>query len=232
MGSSRKKLSQLNIQVWSLIYHFPFKLQGWKANLLSKIARIELINSTLMNQTNYMKPFILPIKIAKFVDKNMRNFFWGHDANTKKLHTLKWEEIAKPKISGGLVIRQAVHHNKAIFLSNLWKIQISHQNLLSCIFLSKYGPNFTRRKYSSSFIHRNIKRLAPTFNLCIRKVISDDKSTNFWYNNWLGKSTIRSQICGPLLLQDEDKKVSSVSPSNIWGVTGTSVNFLFNFPNL
>lgn len=44
-----------------------------------------------------MKPFILPGKAIKSIDKTIGNFFWGHDSTTRKIHTLKWEEVANVK---------------------------------------------------------------------------------------------------------------------------------------
>lgn len=144
-----------------------------------------------------MKPFILPTKIVKSIDKSVRNFFWDHDSNSKKLHTLKWDEIAKPKPLGGLGIRQASHQNKAIFLNNIWKILNSSNSFLSQVYIGKYGQNLLMTKSSSSFIFRNINKITPIFNMCVRKVISDGKSTSFWYENWLGEN-LRSQIFGPI----------------------------------
>lgn len=65
-------------------------------DLLSKMERVELINSTILNITNhYLKPFLLPHIILKSVDKRIRDFFWGHAANTKTFHKINWKEIAK-----------------------------------------------------------------------------------------------------------------------------------------
>lgn len=154
-----------------------------------------------------MKPFSLPKKLTNDIDKTIRNFFWGHNSNTKKIHTLKWDEIAKPKNLGGLGIRKSLPQNQAILLSTLWKIQKEPQNLLSWVCLSKYGPIFPKKRSSSSLFNKSSLKLFPKFSSCTKKVISDGNSTNFWKDNWLGRNL--SYVYGPLPHGEEEKKVSS-----------------------
>lgn len=96
------------------------KLQGWKSTLLSKAGKLQLINSTLSNVSNHvMSVFLLPRSIRNKIDATARNFFWGHSSSTKKLHTIKWENVAKPKNLGGLGIRSANHQNKVQFMKRI-----------------------------------------------------------------------------------------------------------------
>lgn len=128
------------------------RLCGWKTHLLSKIDRTELINSTVSGLTNYyMKPFLLPQKTNNLIDKRVRDFFWGHESNIRKIHTIKWEEIVKPKRLGGSGIRQASHHNKAIRLGTYWRMQKFPFNLCSQFFHSEYGSNLTNKNSLESF---------------------------------------------------------------------------------
>lgn len=96
------------------------KFQGWKQNLLSKAERVELINSTITNISNYyMKPFLLPKMLIDKMEKKTCDFFWGSTSDVLKFHTLKWNEIAKPKKLGGLVIKNLAIRNKGILIGQL-----------------------------------------------------------------------------------------------------------------
>lgn len=86
------------------------KLQGWKANLLSKIGRTQLTDSTISSLSNHiMQALLLSKSILSKIESKSRNFFWGHSNNVRKIHTLGLEKIAKPKKLGGLGIRRAEH---------------------------------------------------------------------------------------------------------------------------
>lgn len=93
-----------------------------------------------------MKSFILPKSINDNINKKMRNFFWGHEDNNRKFHSIKWEKKCKPKNLGGLGIRNPEHQNNALYLSQIWKLKIKpHHPWVQCFF-NKYDTNFSKKK--------------------------------------------------------------------------------------
>lgn len=93
-----------------------------------------------------MKSFLLPTGINKTIDKYIKILLWEHESNTKKIHTLKWDEIAKTKKLGGIGITQMSHQNKALFLNTLWKIKNTQQNKCASVYLSKTVLIFVKKK--------------------------------------------------------------------------------------
>lgn len=82
-------------------------LSKWKCTSLNKQGRSVLIKSTLNNLPVYWwSLFKTPKGIIKEIDLIRRQFFWGEiqegNITTKKLHTLRWDTLCLPKITGGL----------------------------------------------------------------------------------------------------------------------------------
>lgn len=73
------------------------RLSGWKAKLLSNASRLELIKSTLSSMHVYWaSSFLLPKAYVKLMDRNIRNFFWGHFENKKYFTSITWKTICRP----------------------------------------------------------------------------------------------------------------------------------------
>lgn len=81
------------------------KLAMWKSTVLSKAGRLVLIKAVLDSLPTYwLGMFKIPVGVAKELEKVKRNFFWGSgvtgNVTTRKLHTIKWEIITRPKRKG------------------------------------------------------------------------------------------------------------------------------------
>ena len=108
------------------------KLQGWKAKLLSQAVRLTLINPVLNSITIYtFSNFKVPEAVCKKLDSLINAFWWGHDANRKKMHMTTWETITKPKTQGGLGIKKFGPMNKALLTKQYWRIRNNPNLLLS-----------------------------------------------------------------------------------------------------
>lgn len=79
------------------------RLQKWKKVCLSKGGRLTLIQAVLSSiPIYYMSLFKMPICIAKYVEKLMRDFLWeGMDSGTNS-HLVKWEVVGRSKSNDGL----------------------------------------------------------------------------------------------------------------------------------
>lgn len=66
-----------------------------------------------------MSLFKMPIEVAKKLEKLQRQFFWGDTIDKRKLHTLKWEDIAQKKANGRLGVKRLMQQNLAL-LAKLW----------------------------------------------------------------------------------------------------------------
>ena len=63
------------------------KLVGWKANLLSMVGRVVLIQASSSAIPAYiMQSNLLPSKVLEGIDRVNRNFLWGSTENKGKMH--------------------------------------------------------------------------------------------------------------------------------------------------
>ena len=63
------------------------KLVGWKANLLSMVGRVVLIQASSSAIPAYiMQSNLLPSKVLEGIDRVNKNFLWGSTENKGKMH--------------------------------------------------------------------------------------------------------------------------------------------------
>lgn len=100
--------------------------------MLNQAGRQLLINTSLTPMANHvMQTALLPQHIHKKIDRIKRNFFLGHQANTRKLHPINWKIVGKNKSAGGLGIRTSETMNKALILKRLWVIHDQPESMWS-----------------------------------------------------------------------------------------------------
>lgn len=90
----------------------------------------------------------MPKVCPKEIQKMQQSFIWDKTNDTKYMHRMKWEKIAKPKSTGRLRIRNLDTMNKAYLLKLGWKLKngdISfwcqvmkgkhniHNNMIDCV---------------------------------------------------------------------------------------------------
>lgn len=90
------------------------RLSGGKLKLLSWVVRLILIKSTLTALPTYTKTIMIPRYIIQRLDKLCQNFFWGSSDQQRKIHTLAWKKICRPKKHKGLGIPKLTDMNEAL----------------------------------------------------------------------------------------------------------------------
>ena len=94
------------------------KLKLWKAKLLSRAGRINLIKSVLNNLLMYyISLFKMPKGVIDKIIRLQRNFFAASDDKRRGIPLVKWEIIQKPKNFGGLGVGDLVIKNNVSYLN-------------------------------------------------------------------------------------------------------------------
>lgn len=146
-----------------LIDKMQAKLQGWKARILSQAGRSTLIAFVLQSMPLYtFQCFKVPEAVCNKLDATVRDFWWGHDLGTRKLHLIGWDKICQPRSNGGLGFRKFSTLNQAMLTKQFWRIQNSPDSLLAKTFKAKYFPRTHLQGYipkpSHSWIWKNIAK--------------------------------------------------------------------------
>jgi len=81
--------------VWDpIVERFQKRLVGWKSNMLSKVGRLTLFQSTLWSlPIYYMSLFTIPASVASQLEKIMRDFLWSKHAGVNSVRWVSWDEI-------------------------------------------------------------------------------------------------------------------------------------------
>ena len=128
-----------------IINKFRAKLNKLKSNKLNHAGRLTYINSVLASIPIYYMSTILFTK--NFIDKItaiVRKFWWAgvQDENAStSFHFRSWKDICRPKVEGGLGIRDLFTVNKSLILNAAWKIATGKNQFLSEVLKAKYYPN-------------------------------------------------------------------------------------------
>lgn len=92
------------------------RLGGWKTKILSRAARLVLIQSVLSAAPVYtMQSCKLPGRTIEELEKCSRDFFWGDSCTQQRsTHEVSWPTICQPKAVGGLGIRPLLQVNQGL----------------------------------------------------------------------------------------------------------------------
>lgn len=173
-----------------LIKKLTNKLSRWKSKLLSCAGRIKLINSTLCSlYLCWASIFILPRACIKLLDKYIKNFFWGHTQNNRKLKPIAWNLICTPRLEGGLGLRSVKAIAAAAIQWQVWTIVTKRKSAWTDWVYATLirNKNFWDLKIPSecSWRWKGIlsTRIVALQNLQI--LIGNGRMTNFWFDPWL-----------------------------------------------
>ena len=111
VGSKMNRISH-----WQgFVDRFQTKLSSWKASLLSIGGRLTLIKSILGSiGIYYMSIFKVPVCIINRLESIRAKFFWGGDADRRKLAWVKWDTVMASLDKGGLGVGSLKAFNLAL----------------------------------------------------------------------------------------------------------------------
>ncbi|MCH82913.1 putative ribonuclease H protein [Trifolium medium] len=100
MGRSKRQVFDfIQDRIWK-------KLKGWKEKHLSFAGRSTLIQVVAQAIPTYiMSCFLLPKNLCQHIESLTCKFWWGNSTDKRKIHWVKWDQICKPKRTGGLGFR-------------------------------------------------------------------------------------------------------------------------------
>ncbi|KAL7237096.1 hypothetical protein ACSBR1_020213 [Camellia fascicularis] len=80
----------------------------------------------------------LSSSISRTIDKINHDFLWGSTSDHKKMYSVGWAIITKPKCIGGLGIRQTMLSNKVVMAKLGWQLQNNKGELWARVLKAKY----------------------------------------------------------------------------------------------
>ncbi|XP_057452428.1 uncharacterized mitochondrial protein AtMg00310-like [Lotus japonicus] len=137
------------------------KLKGWNEKALSRAGRSVLIKSIAQAIPSFvMGLFLLPSTLCSQIEKMINNFYWGGNAETRKLNWIRWDRLATPKSIGGLGFRSFHNFNKAMLGKQWWWLMSRGDSFMARILKARYYPKCdlgeARKCTSSSFLWKSL----------------------------------------------------------------------------
>ncbi|KAL3819819.1 hypothetical protein ACJIZ3_005724 [Penstemon smallii] len=130
LGLTFCKLKSKSKAFNEIISNLQLKLKGWKSKNLSQAGRGILVKSVAQSLPVYpMSTFLLPKTICYTLDKIMRKFWWGSNANGNSLMLKSWSSICLPKSKGGLGLHRTEDFNRALVAKLTWKVASNETKL-------------------------------------------------------------------------------------------------------
>uniref|UniRef100_A0A803P5V7 Reverse transcriptase domain-containing protein n=1 Tax=Cannabis sativa TaxID=3483 RepID=A0A803P5V7_CANSA len=131
---------------------------------------------------------VIPLTIARKVDKCLRDFWWGDTEERKTMHTIAWNSLCQSKLRGGLGFRCVETVNKAFILKWAWKALTDDSSIWSKVIKAKYlkDRNFldVEQHCGDSGMWKAILKSRTLLNNSICRKIRNGADTSIWFDPW------------------------------------------------
>ncbi|XP_059428496.1 uncharacterized protein LOC132162251 [Corylus avellana] len=184
VGRSRTQAFQgIKDRIWK-------RLQDWKVKLLSQAGKEILLKAVIQAIPTYsMNVFLLPKCLCMEINSMMQRFWWGHQANDKKIHWMSWDRMSRSKASGGLGFRDLVCFNRALLAKQGWRLWSTPDSLTAKIMKAKYFPNGTYLEASlgskPSYARRSIHSARVLVKEGLTWRIGSGTQVRIWGDKWI-----------------------------------------------
>ena len=166
------------------------KLQGWEGKLLSQAGREVLLKAVIQAIPTYtIGCFKLPIGLCNEIEVLIKKFWWVQQGDRREVHWLKWEEMTKSKMVGGMGFRDLAMFNDSLLAKQAWRLLHNKTSLFYKVFKARFFPNTTIMEatdsrmgsyaWKSTLIGRDIIQRGSRWR------VGNGEKINIWQHRWL-----------------------------------------------
>ncbi|GJZ38047.1 RNA-directed DNA polymerase, eukaryota, reverse transcriptase zinc-binding domain protein, partial [Tanacetum coccineum] len=195
------------------------RLSKWKMNTLSIGGRLTLLKSVLGSiPIFHMSIFRVPLGVLQKLESIRRNFFNGHEYDSRKASWVKWSHVLADKDKGGLGVSSLFAINRGLMIKWLWKFYDQKHSFWSKIITAIHGKDgnvdlVRNTRINSCWISilkevKELRKIGVNVSEWIRLKLGNGESTSFWYDNWSGSGAAKDTF--PRLFALENHKEISV----------------------
>jgi ABC-type sugar transport system permease subunit len=130
-----------------LLTSLDHHLQSWTFRSLNLAGRLTLLKSVLQAIPLYLfSALVVPKSIINSIRSIQINFLWQGTKEGRKWALVKWEDLYKPKASGGLDLRDPRTLNRVLGAKNWWRWLTHPFDPWAKLWRRKYSPNLEENK--------------------------------------------------------------------------------------
>ena len=133
--------------------------------------------------------FKLPLGLCHEIEAMVKKFFWGQQGDERKIHWVKWSELTKPKIEGGLGFRDLALFNDSLLAKQAWRLLQNEDTFFYRIFKARFFPHCSFMKEKElefgSYVWKSILKGREVIQIGARFQVGNGKSIKIWQHHWL-----------------------------------------------
>nr|GEW16323.1 RNA-directed DNA polymerase, eukaryota [Tanacetum cinerariifolium] len=200
-----------NTKSWGPIFDkFSKRLSKWKSSLLLIGGRSTLISLVLgAIGTYHFSLFLMPVTVNNKLESLRSNFFWGSNANVKKILWISWKLVLASKDKEGLGIGSFYSLNHALIQKWRWHFFNDPQSLWVLLIKAIHDENGDASSFYNHVRDQGVwGRIVRSINSMhekglvphsfLQRHVNNDASTKFWSETWMDDS-LKNQF--PLLFR-------------------------------
>lgn len=167
------------------------RMTDWSEKHMSAAAKEVLVKSVAQAFPTYtVGVFKLPQQFCDDYAQMVRNFWWGHSSDERKVHWISWDKLTSPKSHGGLGFRDMNCFNQALLARQAWRLLTVPESLCACVLKAKYYPNGMLTDTSFPQVSSpSWKGIVHGLDLLKKGLIwriGDGQITKIWRHHWIG----------------------------------------------
>ena len=149
----------------------------------------------------------------------LKKIIWVQCGDWRKIHWLKWDEMTKSKIVGGMGFRDLALFNDSLLAKQAWWLLKNTNSLFYKVFKTCFFPNCsileTKDSRSGSYAWKIILKGRDMILRGSRLQTGNGKSVKIWQNHWLTRKH-PPLVSSPIIPSMEEATVDTLIETKTW----------------
>ena len=133
--------------------------------------------------------FKIPLGLCHDIEALIKKFFWGQRGDRRKIHWVRWGELTKSKMVGGMGFKDLAVHNDALWAKQAWGLLHNKTSLFYKVFKACFFPNCSIMEATDSrsdlYAWRNLLMGRNVLQKGARWRVGNGRTIKIWQHRWI-----------------------------------------------